>query len=386
MKVLQVPYGTRDLLPGEAKQHRQIKNKIADTFEKWGYDEVRTPTFEYYDTFVAAGQNTENDYKLFDRHNNILVLRSDMTTPLARMVATRLKDKEVKRLFYLADVFRHAEAQIGRQCEFSQAGVELLGAEGACADAEILALAVRSLVEAGLKDFKISIGHIKFIEGLLEGAGLGAEDCETIKECLIEHDAVRLEAFIEDTEMDENYKKIFKDLLFMHGSTELLDYLDSLPLSAKSAGAVEDLRKIYALCGEYGVQEYLSFDMSLLRSLNYYTGMLFEGYTADMGFPIIGGGRYDNMMQNFGDSCPATGFAIGIERLMLVLTQRGEIECLSRWDVFVAWQEGSAEKAISESCRLRNGGRSVKLATKAMTSEEAEAARKKNNCDTLLYL
>ena len=170
-KALQVPYGTRDVLPGEAGARRIIENKLAATFKAWGYDEVITPTFEYLDTFDAAGQLSDRSFKFFDRRNNILLLRSDMTTPLARLVATRLNEgPAVKRLFYLASLFRYEEAQAGRQCEFNQAGVELMGAAGPSADAEMLALAVASLQAAGLQDFVISIGQIDFINGLIEAA------------------------------------------------------------------------------------------------------------------------------------------------------------------------------------------------------------------------
>ena len=126
-KALQVPYGTRDVLPGEAGARRIIENKLASTFKAWGYDEVVTPTFEYLDTFAAAGQLSDSSFKFFDRRNNILLLRSDMTTPLARLVATRLNEgPAVKRLFYLANLFRYEETQAGRQCEFNQAGVEMI--------------------------------------------------------------------------------------------------------------------------------------------------------------------------------------------------------------------------------------------------------------------
>lgn len=386
-KALQVPYGTRDVLPGEAGARRIIENKLAATFKAWGYDEVITPTFEYLDTFDAAGQLSDSSFKFFDRRNNILLLRSDMTTPLARLVATRLNEgPAVKRLFYLANLFRYEEAQAGRQCEFNQAGVELMGAAGPSADAEMLALAVASLQAAGLQDFVISIGQIDFINGLIEAAEVTATQAQELKRCLIEHDVVRLEALVDGSRMPLEQKALFKKLPFLHGGLELLDKVEACGLNSTSAQAVQDLREIYALAAAYGAAAYLRFDLGLLRDLDYYTGMLFEGYAEDMGFPIIGGGRYDTMMENFGKSCPATGFAIGIDRIMLILSRRGQLDNVSSWDVLVAWQAGCLPQAIVQGMRLRRSGKTVKLATEPLSQSEAVEAQRANACDTLLYI
>lgn len=386
-KTLQVPYGTRDVLPGEAGARRIIENKIAATFKAWGYDEVVTPTFEYLDTFTAAGQTSDSSFKLFDRRNNTLVLRSDMTTPLARLVATRLNEgPTVKRLFYLANLFRYEEAQTGRQCEFNQAGVELMGAAGPSADAEMLALAVASLQAAGLSDFVISVGQIDFINGLIEAAEVGAEQAEELKRCLISHDVVRLEALVDASRMPEQQKTLLKELPFLHGGLELLDKVAACGLNDKSAQAVQDLREIYALAAAYGTAEYLRFDLGLLRDLDYYTGMLFEGYAEDMGFPIIGGGRYDTMMENFGKSCPATGFAIGIDRVMLILSRRQQLDNVSSWDVLVGWADGKLPQAIAQGMRLRKSGKTVKLSTEPLSQKEAVEAQRANSCETLLYI
>ena len=184
-KLLQVPYGTRDILPENMRLKRKIENNIAETFTKWGYSEVQTPTFEYLDTFSASGDISESNFKFLDRNNNILMLRTDMTTPIARLVATRLDATNVNRLSYRAQLFRYEEAQAGRQCEFTQAGIEMMGGAGAAADAEVLALAVNALLEAGLKDFTISMGQINFIEGLTEQAQLTAAPAQPANPSLL---------------------------------------------------------------------------------------------------------------------------------------------------------------------------------------------------------
>ena len=331
-KVYQVPYGTKDILPGEMKTRRGIENAIINIFDKWGYDEVKTPDFEYVDTFGAAG--AKGDFRFFDRSNNLLVLRNDMTAPIARLTATRLQGGEkIKRLCYLANLYRYEEIQAGRQCEFEQAGVEMLGASGAAADAEVIVLAAEALQAAGLQKFAISLGHVDFINGLAEEAGFDAAQLQQLKDCLRRHDAVGMQQMADAMEnIRPEIKQLFADFLFLQGGVELLDRVAAIVTNAKCQGALNDLRKIYKLVDAYGAAGYLSFDLGLYRSLDYYTGMLFEVYLPEMGYPVAGGGRYDKMMQRFGLECPATGFAVGVDRVLLALERNGVATNNRTWD------------------------------------------------------
>ena len=385
--ILQVPYGTRDVLPGEAAARRQMEDRICSLFARWGYDEVATPTFEYLDTFAGSGQADEGAFKFFDRKGSILMLRTDMTTPIARMVSTRMrKDTGVKRLSYRAQLFRYEEAQAGRQCEFTQCGIEMMGASGAPADAEVIALAVHTLLEAGLKNFYITLGQMEFINGLIEAAALTDEQAKEIKHCLIKRNAAGLEQAVESAKIPEQLANIFKDLLFLHGGVQLLNDMQQRVLSRRCWNALENLREIYELAKAYDVAQYLSFDLGLTRSLDYYTGMLFEGYAAGMGYSLIGGGRYDNMMQRFGKPCPATGFALGIDRIALTLQRQGSLDVEGPETVLVAYAEGKTAEGITLACSLRKGGRRVRLADRVMTEEEARQAAKENHCVEYRYV
>ena len=385
--VLRIPYGTRDILPGEARAKREIEDKIANNFLSWGYDEAITPTFEYADTFALSGAGiSEESMQFMDRSNRTLMLRSEMTTPLARMVATRLKnDKGVKRLFYIANVFRHEETQAGRQCEFSQAGIELIGAEAPMADAEVLALAVESLKAAGLQDFLISIGHSGFLAGLMEDAKLTKKQADFVKSMILSHNAVGLEEAAERF-IPKPLKDMFRDLLYLQGGRDLLDSLEARVTNPKSLDALKNLKAIYKLAESYGVAPYLSFDLSLIRNFDYYTGMVFEAYAPQIGFNICGGGRYDHMMEAFGDPEPATGFAMGIDRIILSLRRDGRLNMDSKWDIYVAWAPGCQAKAIQKAMELRNGGKNVKVGTNAMTPEEAAKACAANRCEAVAYV
>ena len=385
-KVYQVPYGTKDILPGEMKSRRRIENAIVNVFDKWGYDEVKTPDFEYVDTFGNGG--TKGDFRFFDRNNNLLVLRNDMTAPIARLTATRLAGGEkIKRLCYLANLYRYEEIQAGRQCQFEQAGVELLGANGAAADAEVIVLAAEALQAAGVEQFAISLGHVDFINGLAEEAGFDEAQVKQLKACLRRHDAVGMQQMADSMEnIRSEIKQLFADFLFLQGGMELIERVSGVVTNAKALSALEDLRRIYALVEAYGAAAYLSFDLGLYRSLDYYTGMLFEVYMPEIGYPIAGGGRYDKMMQGFGLDCPATGFALGVDRVVLALERAGSLKNVRSWDVLVAWSEGKLTEAIAKATALRQEGRSVKLCTEAMDLTGAASAVKEYCCSSLVYV
>ncbi len=385
-QIYEIPYGTKDILPGEMKTRRAIENKIIDIFCKWGYDEVKTPSFEYADIFKITDK--ESDFRFFDRNNNLLALRNDMTAPIARVAANRLQDdNKVKRLCYLSSLYRYENIQAGKQCEFEQAGVELFGASGAAADAEVIVLAAESLKAAGIKNFIISLGHIGFIDGLCREAGLSPEQVRKVKECLRRHDAVAMEEIAASmADAGSSLQNVFERLLFLQGGRNLLDELAVLLQGEAVKKALDDLRQIYSLVEAYGYGDYVSFDLGLNRSLDYYTGMLFEIYLPEIGFSVAGGGRYDRMMDNFGLDCPATGFAMGIERIILALERQGAMDYSRRWDVFVAWGEGNILQAISKADALRKEGRSVKLAVSPMTLEQAAAEVSSNCCSCLVYV
>lgn len=385
-KVYQVPYGTKDILPGEMKSRRRIETAIVDVFDKWGYDEVKTPEFEYVDTFGKGG--SKGDFRFFDRNNNLLALRNDMTAPIARLTATRLSGGEkIKRLCYLANLYRYEEIQAGRQCEFEQAGVELLGASGAAADAEIIVLAAEALQAAGVQQFAISLGHVDFINGLAEEAGFDEEQVKQLKACLRRHDAVGMQQMADSMEgIRPEIQQLFADFLFLQGGVELIQRLQGLVTNPKALSALEDLRRIYDLVESYGAAAYLNFDLGLYRSLDYYTGMLFEVYMPEIGYPIAGGGRYDKMMQDFGLDCPATGFALGVDRVVLALERAGLVKAERRWDVLVAWSDGKLNEAIAKATALRKEGRSVKLCTEAMDLTAAASAVKEYCCSSLVYV
>lgn len=386
--VPQLPYGTRDFLPKEAKHKRVVEETLAELFSRWGYNEVITPTYEYLETLSISGgaDLTDKLFKFFDKNNSLLALRADMTTPIARVAATRLKDNDpVQRLFYLTNVFRQEEAQAGRQCEFYQAGVELLGEPGPAADAEVVALAVQAMLDAGLTNFQIGLGQVEFINGLMLESRLSEEECQHIKECMVLRDLVGLETVLAESGVAEQTREVIKSIPLLHGKEELLERAYTMINNDISRAALDNLADIYQLLKSYGMEQYVNFDLGIIRDFDYYTGMVFEGYTPGLGFPICGGGRYDHMLHSFGADCPATGFALGIERILLALERQQIAPEYNQKEVYIAWNTGSLNKAIKEAVKLRQLGKTVELALTAQSRNDAAESQKDKGFAEIIY-
>ena len=386
--VPQIPYGTRDFLPRDAKYKREIESALATVFSRWGYDEVVTPTFEYLDTLTigVGGDMQKNMFKFLDKNNRILALRPDMTAPIARMAATRFKQEPWPlRLFYQTNIFRYEQAQAGRQCEFYQAGVELLGVPGPGADAEVIALAVEAMREAGLTQFQISLGQVGFIHGLMEECSLDAEQRQQYKHYMVSRNLVGIEELLSGSQMSEQTRQMLKEIPVLHGKEDVLCKAYAMTNNETSRSALDNLAEIHRLLDSYGVAGYVNFDLGLIRDFDYYTGMVFEGYTPGLGFPLCGGGRYDGMLTSFGMDCPATGFALGIERLLLAMERQGLKTASQEREFFIGWQDGKLADAISKAGELRRKGYSVELSLSAQTRDQAEATRTHKGFSQLVY-
>lgn len=387
--VPQIPYGTKDLLPREAKQKRIVEGALAEVFSCWGYDEVVTPTFEYMETMTLGTGNTihEHVFKFFDKNNRTLALRPDMTTPIARVAATRFKERPLPlRLFYLTNVFRHEQAQAGRQCEFYQAGIELLGAPGPAADAEIIAIAVEAMLEAGLTNFQIGLGQVAFINGIMAESGLNLVEQQKVKYAMVNRDLVGLGEILAESGLAQPAQELLRQIPLLHGREDMLNEAYRLVNNGTSRAALDNLADIYKLLKDYGVDQYVNFDLGIIRDLDYYTGMVFEGYTPGLGFPLCGGGRYDTMLESFGVANPATGFALGIERILLALERQGIGVSVQGRDIYIAWAEGKLTDAIKAAKDYRKAGRRAELALEASSKTAAQAAAKEQGYEELIYI
>lgn len=359
----QVPAGVRDLLPEEAWQKREMENLLAALFHRWSYREVVTPTFEYYEALVTGrgAEQEEQIYKFLDRQGNILTLRPDMTTPIARLVATRMKEAPLPlRLFYIANVFSYEDPQAGRQREFYQAGVELIGSAEDTADAEVIALAVEAMQKSGLQNFKVTVGQVDVFNGLVEELKLKESEIKRIKATVANKNFVGLQELLDEFKVSAADRERFQRVMTLHGGAEVLTAAAELVNNAKSQEALKNLNRVSELLENYHVTNYISYDLGLLRGLDYYTGIVFEGYTTALGFPICGGGRYDRLLGQFACPAPATGFALGLERLLLALERNGG-EDAPDYDYLIVFTPGQSAAALQKAGELRQAGFTVEV-------------------------
>lgn len=371
-----IPEGTRDLLPEEVAVQERLENDILALFRQWSYQKVLTPTLE----FCACVQpDIEQDnvlYKFFDREGRILALRPELTTPIARLVSTRMRGANLPlRLCYSADVYRNTTV---RHREFRQVGVELVGSDKELADAEVITLAVQAIAVLGLKNYQFNLGHMGIFSGLMLEAGVDVGMQAKLEEALARKDMVGVESWVRQSGLPERVQELLLRLPHLHGGEEILD--EVLQWSERSAirEAVESLRRIYRYLDDFGVQANVSLDLGILRGFSYYTGAVFEGYVPGMGFPVVEGGRYDTLYADFGVPQPATGFAIHLGNLL----EQFSLPPVEGAEILVY---GSNDKQVIHRCQdLRAQGKRVEMVLETMDGESAAKMALRKNISEVL--
>jgi ATP phosphoribosyltransferase regulatory subunit len=311
-----IPSGTRDVLPDEMRELRLVTDRVRSVFEQAGYGEVWTPALEYGATFERAGLTaTQPAYRMFDEQGNVLVLRSDMTVPIARLVASRYAQAELPlRFSYFAHAYRGVRPQRGQSREFLQAGVELIGKPGSAGTAEAVTVLCAALDAAGLRTYRVGLGDASLYPALLEALGVDPERRERILGELVTGDFVGLERELRELGLGAEAFELLLRVPRLRGGPEVLDELIG-PLEAAGTG----MREVHALLVPE-VAARVIFDLGLVRSLGYYTGAVFQVYDPAYGVPIGSGGRYDELLGRFGRPLTAVGFGLNVERLHIALT------------------------------------------------------------------
>lgn len=359
---LHTPEGVRDLLPADCSIKLDIEKNINRVFNSYGYYNIETPTFEYYEVFnnKAGSISTNQMYKFFDRDGSILALKADMTPPIARVVATEYNEQDFPiRLCYLSNAFRYNENYQGKLREFSQAGVELIGINSNNADAEVISIAVNSLLAAGLKDFRIDIGQVEFLDGLIAEAGFKKESAINVKDMIAQKDYIALEEMLNEIKICENIKSVLIDLPKLVGSIDILESTKKILKNTKALNAIEKLKSLYNIFKAYGIDKYISFDLGMISHINYYTGIIFRGYTYGTGFSIIDGGRYDKLIKEFGTDKPAVGFAVRINEVLNALERQKISENKNITNFLLVYNEESVYNALSLAYKLRKNNYNV---------------------------
>ncbi len=311
-----IPTGTRDILPDEMRELRQLSWALLGAFDSFGYGEVSTPTMEYEDVLAEGDARSAGaSYRLFDEHGQVLALRSDMTIPIARLVATRFAEQPPPmRLCYLSHAYREVAPQRGQQREFLQAGIELIGEAAPQGTVEVLGVLCATLDAAQLTRARVGLGDAGFYRGLLAGYGVDDSASDAIVETLADHDHVELENLIDDLELSEETRAALVELPTLRGGREVFERAAEVG-GEQAAGALSRLREVAAGLEAKGLLDRVIFDLGLVRDLGYYTGAIFEVYDPALGHVLGGGGRYDELLGRFGRPLPACGFALFVERV-----------------------------------------------------------------------
>lgn len=312
-----IPPGTRDVLPDEMRELRAISERLRLTFESSGYGEVWTPAIEYEEVLRAGDDGAAGaGYRLFDEQGHVLALRSDMTIPIARVAATRYQeDSGPLRLCYLAHAYRAVGRGSGQQREFLQAGAELIGVAGPEGEAEVIALLIEALDQAGLMRHRVGLGDGALYRDLLIDFDVPEGERDDLLGRLSARDLVGLELRLEQLGLSESALRILTRLPELRGGPDVLKRAE------KVAGrAVDGLQRLYSELEQRGVADRVILDLGLVRDLGYYTGAVYEVYDPAVGFTLGGGGRYDELVGRFGEPRPACGVGLDVQRVHVART------------------------------------------------------------------
>lgn len=391
-QLVHTPEGVRDRYREECEKKLTLQKNLHSVLKRYGYRDIETPTFEYFDVFgKEIGTTPSKDlYKFFDREGNTLVLRPDITPSVSRAFAKYFAEEDLAvRLCYVGNTFINNSSYQGRLKETTQLGAELIGDESVDGDAEIVAMVVETLLAAGLEEFQISVGHAQFFKSLLDETGISDEEKEELHLLISNKNYFGAEELLSTLKVKEQLKEALISLPQLFGTVDILDRAEALAGGNETALAcIRRLRKLYQILCSYGCAEYLSFDLGMINSYGYYTGVIFRGYTFGTGDAIVKGGRYDQLISHFGKDAASIGFVVVIDQLLNALSrQKLEVE-VQHLNTMILYHLSTREQAIQLAKYYRSLGKNVELTLQkeGKTMEEYREAAGKNQIRRLVVL
>ena len=366
-KLLHTPEGVRDIYNVECGKKLALENRLKKTLDLFGYHDIQTPTFEYFDVFrKEIGTIPSKDlYKFFDKEGNTLVLRPDITPSIARVAATLFGEEDLPiRLCYTGNTFINHSNNQGRLREVTQMGAELIGDDSVEADAEMLAMVIESMQAIGLKEFQLSVGHLGFFQSLIEDAALDEEARERVVELINNRNYFGVEEYLDSIMVKRSSKEAFAALGNLVGGVEVLAKAKNIAPNSSGIMAVKWLEKIYDILALYGVEKFVTFDLSMTGNYGYYTGIIFRGYTFGTGDAVVKGGRYDHLLEKFGKTSASIGFAIVIDELMNALIRQKIRIVYTRKNAIILYDESRARDAIRLAKDFRAKAKNTELIKK----------------------
>lgn len=372
-KLIHTPEGVRDIYGNEFRKKLESQNRLMEVLRSFGYEDIQTPVFEFFDIFSGNIGTTPSKelYKFFDKEGDTLALRPDFTPSIARATAKYFADEDMPlRFCYQGNTFVNTSDYQGRLKETTEIGAELINDGSVDADVEVLLMVVEALRSVGLKDFQISIGNLEFFKGLCGEYGIDEEMELELREMINDKNYFGTQDILDSLKLNDDVKNIFARMPEMFGGKDILSEAKGYVTNKRSLAAIDRLTQIYELLSMNGAGDHISFDLGMLSRYNYYTGIIFRAYTYGSGDAIVKGGRYDNLLSEFGKNAEAIGFCIVIDQLMSVLArQKIETENIRPGMYLITYSGGSALAAYKKASEIRSGGGIAVLMSKSVYSD-----------------
>lgn len=374
--LLHTPEGVRDIYGDEYIKKLWVEAMIQKHFNRYGYEDIQTPTFEFFDVFSREIGTTPSRelYKFFDREGNTLVLRPDFTPSVARCAAKYFDGGENPlRFCYQGNAFTNTSSLQGKLKEVTEMGTELINDAGAEADGEVIALVIESLRAVGLQEFQISIGQVEYFKGMCAQAGLDEETELALRDFISGKNIFGAEDLLLAKGVDEVHRNMLLGITELFGPAEVLQTAEEQADNQRSKASICRLRQLYEVLCAYGVEQYISFDLGLLSKYNYYTGIIFKAYAYGVGDVIVKGGRYDHLLAKFGKPAPAVGFVIVIDDLMAALDRQKAVIPGEKIAV-ITYNQATYHEALHEAQTRRLAGEKIALQPENPRLAEEKAA------------
>ena len=359
-KLLHTPEGVRDIYNSECKKKTALERRLHQVLALYGYQDIETPAFEFFDIFNSdtGTVSSREMFKFFDRDNNTLVLRPDMTPSIARSVAKYYSDCTFPlRLSYVGNTFLNNRSYQGKLAEKTELGAEYINDDSPEADAEAIVMMIDCFLEAGLNDFRIDIGQSEFYRGIMEALDVSDEVKAQIHEYIENKNSLGMELLLADLPMKDCYRNILLEYNELYGDVSMLEQAKKLTVNPRCQAAIESLEQVYEVICHYGYEKYVSFDLGMVNHFDYYTGIIFRGYTYGTGDAIGKGGRYDNLLMQFGKNAPAIGFTILVDDMLSALDRQNIPVSIREFEYSVLlYNRKDMSTAIGLAMEMRTGG------------------------------
>lgn len=351
-----LPDGMRDFVPCECKKKATLKKKINNLFDLWGYEEIVTPVLEYYDTFRQCPESFEEDemYKLSDINGRILVMRPDMTIPIARLIANKYKDENKLRFRYCSDIYRSNKFYGGKKNEYTDCGIELINNNRYNSDVEILYLAFKSLELLNVNNYKLEISSTKIINLLFKNIGIPSYEVKQLEMLIDKKSIPDLIEYTSKMDISQKNKSLINELPWLCGDIKILDRLPLENVCSEINDEIEYLKKVCNAMSKFGYSDKIIIDLARIPKPDYYSGIIFTAYVDSIGEKVLSGGRYDKLFTSFGIKKEAVGFSINLDSVAPIIT--------TQTDKPVLVGDGlSIEDAINEAESLTKDGKRVQI-------------------------